>query len=79
MAQPRTDTKEIDHVIIDRWTIKRSDKNPNEVFLSFNANILWKTSTLTPTATIIKSKWLRFYTSRFDKVKLNYASHFYYN
>ena len=69
VAQTQTETKQSDHYIIDRWTIKISDKDPKCVFISINANILWKSSSLSPAATIIKSKWLRFYQSRFETVK----------
>jgi len=69
VAQTRTESKESDHMIIDRWTIKFADKSQqNEsknVSVAIKANIIWKTYQ-SPTATIIKSKWLRFYQSRFE-------------
>ena len=69
VAQTRTETKVSDHIIIDRWTIKIADNDPQRIFISINANILWKTYQAA-TGTIIKSKWLRFYQSRFETVDL---------
>jgi len=71
VAQSKTESKESDHIIIDRWTIKNMQcaENENEgqkVSVMINVNVIWKTYQ-SPTATIIKSKWLRFYQSRFEK------------
>ena len=64
MAQSRTENKIADHMMIDKWIIKWEDKR---VSISVHAKIIWK-NYISPTATLVKSKWLRFYQSRFERV-----------
>jgi len=67
VAQTKVEKQASDHLIIDRWTIKNmiNAEKERKVAVTINANILWK-KYQSPTAAIIKSKWLRFYQSRFE-------------
>lgn len=63
VSQARSENKNCEHMLIDRWTIKRVADSA--VAISINVNILWQ-SYKAATASAIKAKWLKFYQSRFE-------------